>query len=116
MDYTEPINSRVFRKADSLPHHKQKQFGLLRKKYEAVAMMGLLLVTPLLRPHHRHGFIEQMAGKLLLPFDEHCDKAYSAGMPEDVCKERTTRGFLTKYIAVIREALLEFDEVFGERA
>ena len=116
VDYTEPINSRVFRKADSLSEHQQKQFLLLRKKYEALAMMGLLLVTPLLRPYLRHETIERMSGKIMLPFDETCDKAYSSGMPEDVCKEKTARGFLTKYTAVIRAALSEFDEVFGERA
>ena len=39
--YTEPVNTRVFRKAQKLNEEKSKEFRRLREKYAAIAFVSL---------------------------------------------------------------------------
>ncbi|NLN07064.1 MAG: restriction endonuclease, partial [Firmicutes bacterium] len=46
IDYTEPINTRVFRKADLLSQSAHEEFRCLRKKYAGIVFFALSLYAP----------------------------------------------------------------------
>jgi len=109
VEYTEAINSRVFRKADLLSRERKTKFRELRAKYLALAMCALPLYIRLLE-----------FGKLLpkLPLKESLQHLDSLGisLPQDVLDAITLREFLEALSRNCIYATAEFDEVFGERA
>jgi len=112
-DYTEPINTRVFRKADALPPESQEQFRTLRRKYEALAFFVLRLYLP---------FSPYGNAPPELPITEHLPPLLTPGaeeirgLPEDILQAKTLRGLLNSIVEHLRIGTAEFDEVFGERA
>jgi hypothetical protein len=46
VEYTEPINSRIFRKADRLNKEKQHLFEELRQKYMSLGFLVLHFIVP----------------------------------------------------------------------
>lgn len=113
VDYTEPINTRVFRKADALPPESQERFRTLRRKYVALAFFALRFYLPL----SPYGDAPPE-----LPIREHLPplSTYGAenirGLPEDILQVNTLRGLLNSIVEHLRIGTAEFDEVFGERA
>lgn len=106
VDYTEPVNARVFRKADALPEEKQQQFIQLRKRYVELAFFALALYMPM---STRRG------APLTLPLvQSKYDSKHS--LPADLMQETLFRPFLTSLTAHIEQGIREFDAVFGERA
>ena len=110
IEYTEPLNSRIFRKASFLPKDAQRAFRVLRDKYRALGYLALKIwftVTDhegtLLEPPAKEG----PAAKTQLSAGE---------LPSDLLEAKSYRAFLDTYIKHARRATAEFDEVFGERA
>lgn len=104
IEYTEPINTRIFRKADALSKLKQQQFTELRERYGNLAFFAFRLYFPLYnlpRP------------KLELPLSQ---LSHDFGFPEDLMHETLFRPFLCKMTAHIEQGIRAFDAVFGERA
>ena len=108
-EYTEPINSRIFRKADLLPEERKVKFKELRAKHRALALYVLPLSHDLL-----------LFGIPLprLPLKESLQDLGSHGirLPQDVLDAITLRQLLEALSRNCISAVAEFDEVFGERA
>ncbi|MFC2142630.1 restriction endonuclease [Acidobacteriota bacterium] len=113
VDYTEPINTRVFRKAGALPPESQERFSSLREKYGALAFFALRFYMP--RSPYGDSPPE-------LPLRENLPELLTYGaadirvLPENILDANTLRDLLDSIIEHLRIGTEEFDEVFGERA
>lgn len=108
IDYTEPINTRVFRKADQLDEERQREFGRLRSLHAPLANLALALSAR-----------EPLRSTVSLPLKQSLSRAdwyFSDNIPPDVLDANSWRTFLTVMTRRARRALAEFDAVFGERA
>ncbi len=110
-EYTEPINSRIFGKADLLSKERQTKFKELRKKYYKLA----LYVLPL---SHDLSLLGIPLPKLPLKESLSLQDLDSHGiyLPQDVLDAATLRELLEALSRNCISAIAEFDEVFGERA
>ena len=111
VDYTEPINTRVFRKADALSHEEQVRFRDLRKKYVALAFFVCRFYLPL-SPYE--------TGPPQLPLCENLPQRPSINgeepIPSDILEAKVYRVLLDNLVEHIRTGVAEFDGLFGERA
>lgn len=113
VEYTEPINSRIFRKADALPQEKRERFIALREQYIYLAYLALpmymqrefKIVRPDVNP-----MIELPLERKYIPL------MIEFNLPQDLLEAIALRDFIEIYIRHVRKALAEFDDVFGERA
>jgi len=110
VDYTEPVNSRVFGKADKLPEASQKKFIELRSKWASLAFLAL-----------RYGsdFLGNNTSVPQLPLKKYLKPASVPGeskIPDDLLEAISLRELLDRYLKHIRAGTAAFDEVFGGRA
>ena len=120
VEYTEPINSRVFRKADQLDEAGQKRFTDLREKYRDIAFLAVLWSI-----HHSlwlGGDKLKQPDKPLkpsLPLRKNAQSRHLSEikvLPEDILDAACLRDFVEALCKHIRQGIAEFDEVFGGRA
>lgn len=97
IDYTEPINSRIFEKAEMLNPTAKAKFRKLREKYQYIAYLGLVAGSPSISQ-----YIE-------LPLTDR-------PLSPDILGVVSYREFMELLLVRIREGLSEFDDVFGCRA
>jgi len=109
IEYTEPINSRIFRKADLLSRERKTKFKELRAKYFELAMCALPLS---IRPSEFGKRLPKLPLKQSL---QHLD-SLGINLPQDVLDAIALREFLEALSRNCISATAEFDEVFGERA
>ena len=110
VEYTEPINSRIFRKADALDKRSQEQFIELRKKYANLAFLALhLYIRPLFLGTSRPALPLRNA---VAKSDLHGANTF----PDDLLDAASLRDFLDVLCAHVREGVAAFDQLFGERA
>ncbi len=127
LEYTEPVNFRIFPHLEALPPTKQARFSALQDKHLALAY----LLTPWsvarflsLRPTSRVPSPDRQLEALTLPLREYLPVAWVGadgdrlvqGLPEEVLDANALRPLLDALLASIRAAIAEFDEVFGGRA
>lgn len=117
IEYTEPINSRVDRKATALTQGRREQFMALQRQYQPLSYASILYRTT--------SFFSSLSP---LPRDwvpslplidspgPHAPEALVGLMPADVQDATALRPLMEALIAHYRQATAEFDEVFGERA
>jgi hypothetical protein len=111
-EYTEPINSRIFRKANALPESRQAEFGRLREKHGVAPAVLARIFTEYPGPSFRHGL---PALPLRRTFSS-SDPRVQEQIPASILDASSLRGLLNGIIKYCTEATGEFDEVFGERA
>jgi len=108
IEYTEPVNSRILRKADQLSPEAHERLKELRKEHSACALLFMLMTwnpgRPMLHRLPLRGQVERDG----LPELE--------GLPSDVLDEVALRPFFTAVFSHAKGVVAEFDEVFGERA
>ena len=110
VDYTEPVNSRIFRKADALTPELQNEFGKLRDQYQVLAFLALhLYISPL---YARQSLPELPLKTGVRP--EHMN--IDGGLPPDLLEATSLRQFLDIMCQHIQTGLAAFDRVFGECA
>lgn len=97
IDYTEPINSRIFEKAEMLNPTAKAKFRKLREKYQCIAYLGLIAGFP------------SESQYIQLPLK-------GRPLPEDISDVVSYREFLELLLGHIRVGLSEFDDIFGCRA
>jgi len=107
VEYTEPINSRIFRKADALSAEAQEQFKVLREKYYQLALLTLLMYVPGIKGYQRPQLplCKKPTERLLV----------GGGIPEDVLEATALREFLELYLRHVKKGIVAFDQIFGER-
>jgi hypothetical protein len=108
IEYTEPLNSRIFRKAEALPAQRQERFKHLRTQYQGASLALMLLWSnPFETPRPP-----------ALPLGAGMDAARRHGLqlPDDVLDAVALRPLMEAAIDFYGRATDEFDEVFGERA
>jgi restriction system protein len=111
VDYTEPFNSRIFRKADALTAEAQQEFRELRGKHQALGNLTLRLYLPLMAP--------ALNNRLTVPLKDFFPNSlslYSHQLSPDVFEAASYRGLLDCLCRHVQNALAEFDGVFGGRA
>lgn len=110
VEYTEPVNSRIFRKADALEPELQEQFIALRNQYMVLAFFALqlyILPTPI-----ESRLPELPMKKGMRPGQS----AIEGGLPEDLLEAVTLRQFLDTLCGHLQTGVAAFDKVFGGRA
>lgn len=107
IDYTEPINSRIFEKADLLTPSAQEEFRRLRSKYGNIAFTAISLYAP----WHSNELIK-------LPLNDKQVKSLEQRdyLPLELFEAVAYRDVLQILLSYIKEGLEEFDDVFGCRA
>jgi restriction system protein len=112
-EYTEPINTRIFRKADALPQARRQQFKVLRNRFQLLAAFNLMF-HPLAFEYFAPGGIKPSFD---LPFRDSTNRQYLEGtIPDSILDAAALRPLMTALIEQSRRAIVEFDQVFGERA
>jgi hypothetical protein len=109
IEYREPINSRILRKADALSPEKSQRFRDLREKHFVLGMGLMALGRPI---------SELLGGEAHIPSLPLRDIGYggSERLPAAVLDATALRPLLDVLLISYAEAISEFDDVFGERA
>ncbi len=110
VEYIEPINSRIFRKADRLSEDRRERFKELREQHQRFGNLALALYLPISTIRDK-----QIPLPLVSPSEDVEDR-YDRPLPEDVARATSYRVLLDAMCRAAREATAEFDAVFGERA
>jgi restriction system protein len=108
IEYTEPINSRIFRKAEALAPERQEQFARARQKHLhlGLALMPLYLGTAL--------WGEPTAPDL--PLRDNLAEDFLEYLPDAVLDAPALRPLLESLTDAYQAAIAQFDGIFGERA
>ena len=105
VDYTEPMNTRVFKKADLLNQSAQQEFVDLRGKYADIAFFALSLYAP------------WHSGKVIdLPLKTGEMQKGQISLPAEISESESLRDLLNNLSFFIEHGLEEFDTIFGGRA
>jgi len=113
VEYTEPVNYRIFRKADLLSKDKQVRFRELRTKYEQQATFISLLSTNSALLCKGRTTNETL---LTLPISSNQTFIDNKCFPDSILNCSSYEEFLSELTSYISEAVSEFDNLFGERA
>lgn len=111
VEYTEPINTRIFQKVDRLPPEGQVAFRGLREHYSDLGTAFILLLYQL--PDGPD--IRDTPVLPSLPL-RRLFRSSEPRLPDDVLDATALRTLLDLLIGHFRKATAEFDAVFGERA
>lgn len=110
VEYTEPINSRISKKAGLLPEAAREVFKRLREEHMVPAMTLALALS---------GLPNVTSGTNLPPLPMRPEVATlddSRYFPDAVLDATSLQGFLNAVIAYADAAVAQFDGVFGSRA
>jgi restriction system protein len=109
IEYTEPINSRILCKAAALPEERREQFRQLRDKHFGLGLALLPLFFDLPGQSIEDAFSR-------LPLRSRFIESRLDSLPAAVLDAMALRPLTEALCDAFREAISEFDEVFGERA
>lgn len=109
IDYTEPINTRISRKANALNTGALKEFEALRERYEvlAIGLIPLLMVKP---------GTKKSPTVPNLPLRASMTAEAMSHFTDDVLDAVALRPLMDALSHAYAVATAKFDEVFGERA
>lgn len=122
LEYTEPINSRIARKAGRLDAERHQTFLALRRKYESLTSVCVLLCAHAVLGEsaprdERVG--ERLASFPALPLRLSLSGSLAGDRTEllaPILGATFLREVLDTTVTAVREAVAEFDSVFGQRA
>jgi restriction system protein len=109
VEYTEPINSRIFRKARTLSEKRREEFEALRAKYLELGLVFIPMYTKI--PGRPDG-----PAIPDLPLRPRYDDDNVNRLPDSVLDAPALRALLDALTEAYGAAIAEFDQVFGERA
>ena len=112
IEYTEPINSRIFQKADQLLAEDRERFKELRNDHFVLPFLLTSMIYPALMYTNSPRLHP-------LPLREHLESYGSPeleGLSSDILDEVALRPFFAAVFSYTQEVVAEFDKVFGERA
>lgn len=115
LEYVEPINSRIDRKANLLHVAEQKEFQRLRDlHFDLYSFSSLIHVHHIDVLHWITGTKELKVPQL--PFGENFKGGYRFKFPASILEARDLRTLLYALKTEVGSAIAQFDEVFGGRA
>lgn len=116
IEYNEPINSRIFRKADALPRNKRNSFIKLRERHHGLYIMCTMLSFLGLRPP-TFANADRVA-PIALPLRSTLASAIGprAVIPPQIVDATSYRELIAAIKVEVDAAVAEFDGLFGERA
>ena len=120
IEYNEPVNSRIFKKADALPIDHYQRFIDLRKKHIYMST----LCSHLSASYYLAAMQNQLepsqvnsVKQLHLPLSENLEDKQLENYPDNrIRSAESYLEFLDLIEEYVTDALAEFDDVFGERA
>ncbi len=119
MEYTEPINSRIFKKADDLSTSKRRQFNALRQRYFGLSLVCLLFSVRA-NGSLQVGLSPKGAKNSIFAFELlktlNTKRKFSKTVPNSILEARSLRSLLNATILESDKAAAEFDSVFRGRA
>ena len=115
-EYTEPINSRIFRKADALPVDRRDRFMTLRQRHFPLAVSNFAFHPVVIDHMLPEGESPLPSLPLRASTERPRGKELDGLVPDDILDATALRPLMTALIAHSHLATAEFDEVFGERA
>jgi hypothetical protein len=119
-EYTEPINSRISRKADALDRERRERFEQLREEYIGLMAVCVFFKADLMSvPDAGSQAPPALRGGFTLPLRSWLTGGLVSGpiaFPAEVLDALSLRGLLSVIADLSSKALSEFDSVFGERA
>jgi hypothetical protein len=113
IEYTEPVNSRIFRKVDSLPAERRETFRSLRERHLGLGAVALQYLVPAIGP------LTNIDRRPRVPLRSQLERGLSEGaltLPDSILDASCLRSLLAAILEAAAAAIGEFDEVFGERA
>lgn len=115
-EYTEPVNSRVFRKADALPEERRAAFISLRSKYQPLMATNLGFHPVVIGNQFSPAASELPSLPLRATQRAPGARALMSALPDQVLDATALRPLMEGLISHSQSAIAEFDAVFGERA
>lgn len=118
IEYAEPINSRIFRKAELLSKPQHDEFKRLRDVHFELASFCMLISGTALGSFQA-GLIGGLSGMPRLPLRatlQNPGSEVTSTLPDRVLDATSYRGLLTAVLEHAEIAIQSFDHVFGERA
>lgn len=115
-EYTEPINSRVFCKADELPDHRRSAFIALRDKYQSLMFTNFAFHPVMLDSDFSSIATELPALPLRDSLRAPAGSELVGRLPDDVLDAVALRPLMERLISHSQTAIAEFDAVFGDCA
>lgn len=114
-EYTEPINTRVSRKADALPPDSRASFVALRAK-----CLPLMAINSVLHPLMTDNKFSSIKTKMpTLPlrdlFQKDEDRSLLSALPDDLLDASALRPLMERLIWHSQSAVAEFDAIFGQQ-
>jgi hypothetical protein len=104
-EYTEPINSRIFRKADALKEPARQRFRELRDRYQVASLILMMFSFGVHGPTIPE-----------LPLRATLRTPAASMLPAEILDAHALRPLMDAVIDFYKSATAEFDSVFGERA
>jgi hypothetical protein len=116
IEYTEPINSRIFRRADGLSPERVARFKALRKRHSLPAMSLMMVWSHAIPGPYVASLVgDTSAPPPALPFRPSVDTD-TLQLPGPILDATALRPLMQAVTDYYRQATAEFDEVFGGRA
>ncbi len=118
-EYTEPINSRIFRKADLLPKIRRLEFRRLRNAYLPLGLLCMSFRADAIGALHTVLGVETKTALLGLPLRKTMETDLQTGdisVADEILDADSYRQLLESIVRQAQVAIAQFDEVFGERA
>jgi hypothetical protein len=113
-EYTEPINTRIFRKADALPVERRQRFIALREQYAPLSAFALFMCAPDI---DGVPLLKNRVPTLPLRDGVGNSEMYAEpAFPANILDTTALRPLLDGLVDHFKKETREFDEVFGERA
>lgn len=110
LEYVEPVNSRIFRKADELPEPRRQEFRRLRQAYSTGVTLLAIMFSDVPMPITR-------TGPLPLPLRQAIPNEDTGSiLPDSLLDASSLRVLMQAIINYAESATRNFDAVFGGRA
>jgi restriction system protein len=117
-EYTDPVDTRIVRKADALPADRRERLKVLRERYIPLAAT-IFMFSPVFIRHRNKDALPNlpMRSSTVWPYGVWPNGYFrDSHVPDDVLDAPALRPLMDALMGHVRCAAAEFDEVFGERA
>ena len=118
IEYTEPINSRIFRKADLLSEERREEFKRLREVHFALAAFCMMIRAQSIGALQLY-FGRNVSAMPDIPLRNNMQDSEAhlhGNLPDSIVDAASYRELMSEIIEHAEKAIASFDQLFGERA